>query len=335
MRNLADRPDPSQTDRGWHCHFMSNAERIGGQLGPLKDPATGQVITGKVYGTYESDTPGPQTQHALVQAMNEVLVGELAAGRIAVSTLEASLPHLYPKIIERCGAQIISLDLKLSLPPSSTAQAPLPPTPQEAMRNALEQQARDAVEPDNREVHAQLRVGGLRINANSKDGIDTEGLKSQLKDKAKSELIWWGAAAFIILLVFVGLIGLGIYIYKEATADPATRSSEVAQVNWDGKKPFSCGGSDNIRIVGAQAELTKGYAIKAGGHCKLELVDIKLKAPEGLYAGGSAQITVRGGSISSSKFAAKALGKGRIRFMGAQVKGKTKHLGPNAKIEGL
>ena len=310
----------------------------------MKDPASNQMVSAKVFGTfkYQGD-PGVERQlsQKLLRAINHVVCGKIIRNEIALTTLESSLPHLHQEIIAQCdasalGAQLGDLQLQVNIDLPQAAPQNFQ-SPQEAMEQALERRAEEELsEHQNREVRGRVRIGGVWVEGNSKDGINTEGIKSQLKDKVKSEIIWYGAAALIVLLVLGGLAGLGVYIWGQikSRGQPAVASGEVQAATWDGKSPFRCGGQQRVRLQNVTAKLSSGAAIKAGGACELELEGVNIEAPTGITAGGTAKVTVVGGRVKGSKLAAKAVGSGQIIFKGTEVVGKTKTLGPKAKIQG-
>ena len=232
---------------------MNNAQ-LGGTLGPFRDPASGQQVSGQLHGSFTFSAHGdpnalvPRLQQGLLAAANQVVADKLAANQLAIATIAHSLPHLSAEIIAHSGAQqlgahIAQLQLQANIqaPPAGhgygqgapghgygqgapPAAHQMPPTPMQSMQNAARQHAEDALNPENYEVRARINVGGLRINANSTDGIDTDGIAEQVADRAKSNLIWYGAGCVIVGLVFVGLAGLGWYIYAQAKAPAPTEA---------------------------------------------------------------------------------------------------------------
>ena len=209
---------------------------------------------------------------------------------------------------------------------------PLPPDPMQATKNAFAQAAKDRLDPSNYEVRAKVNIGGFKVSANSKDGIDTGALGDQLKDKAKSTVIWWAIGCVAILFVVALLGGIGIYAYMQYAGGSSATADRAA--SWDGKTPFVCGGNDKVKIEGVSAKLASGAAVTAGGNCEAELVNVSIDAPIGIAAMGNGKITVKGGSVTGSQYAAQAIGaNAQITFSGTAVNGKTNSLG-GSKITG-
>ena len=326
--------------------------QVGGSVGPFLDPASGQQVTGTANGSYAFEyagDPNAVLQHlqaGILRAATAVIQQKLAANQVALPTLSHSMPHFVPEIVAQSGAQQMGVQItQLTL--NVTAQSPamvappamgaMPPTPMQAMQNSFKQQAQERLDPNNYEVRAQVNVGGFKIKGSTDGGLDTEGLKNQVVDKAKSTIIWWAIGCVIIGLVILGLVGLAGYIFyvaRASTAGPATTSAGAETADWDGKSTFTCGAGDNKRIKGVTAKLASGTAIKAIGSCRLEIVDCTIEAPKGIDAMGTAIIVVKGGSVTSSELAANAMGTATITFEGTKVTGKTKTLGAGAKITG-
>ncbi len=330
--------------------------QLGGPLS-LTDPASGQPIQAIAQGRFTFQVAGDPNaymahlQGALLQAASRVIQQKLSANQVAIPTLAQSMPYFAQEIVAASGAaqmgvQISALELNV------TAQAPqqvqpyhgqLPPDPHTQMQNRMGQIAEERLDPRNYEVHAQVDIGGFRLKGNTKDGFDSAGLVNQAKDKAKTEIIWWGIGCFVVLLVVVGLAGLGWYVwakFKEGekkanwqSGSSAAEAEDAKDAKWDGKSPFSCGAGDNVKLKGVKADIKTGAAVVAGANCRLELVDVDITAPVGIQAGASAVVVVRGGSVNGKDAAAKALGNAKITFEGTKVTGKKEKLGA-ATIEG-
>jgi hypothetical protein len=71
------------------------------------------------------------------------------------------------------------------------------------------------------------------------------------------------------------------------------------------------------------------------GACQITLDNCNITAPDGVEALGNSQITVNGGSITSTGTAIKVVGNGKVSVNGATIKGKTQKVGANAIIEGV
>jgi hypothetical protein len=332
--------------------------QLGGSLGSFTDPATQQLVSPSAFGTvtfqYGGDPAavGDQLRVALMNAAKQVVSEKLAQNQVALQTLGISMPHFVPEIIARSGAaqwgvQITHLELqvKVDVPAPAAYGGPLPPDPQTQMENRMKEIAAERLDPRNYEYEAQVNIGGFKLKASTDGGLDSDGLANQVKEKAKSEVIWWGIGCTVIFLVVAGLGGLAYWIYLEAdksTASPSSKKGdkggggdedEAETVEWDGKEPFSCGGSKKIKIEGVKAKVNKGTAITAQANCELELEDVEIVADIGIQTGANAVVRVKGGSVEGKTAAAKALGNSQIIFDGTKVKGKKEKLG-GAKIEG-
>jgi hypothetical protein len=318
--------------------------RLGGRIGDFRDPSTGQLVGGNVFGDFTFQLMGPgdpnnAQQYAASQlmiAIKTVIAQKLASNQIAIPTISHSMPHLQGEIIaaagtQQAGIQIMSLNLQVQMDaPPQAAQPPMqmPPTPMQSMQNAFAQEARDRLDPSNYEVRAKINVGGFQLKASTDGGIDTDSLGEQAKDKVVSNLIWYGAGCFILLFVLGGVAAIVVYAFMGGGAVGSTKAG-----TWDGKTTFSCGGNDNVTIEGVTANIASGTAVNAGANCQLTLVNCNITAPTGINAGANAKVTVTGGSVTSSDTAAQALGNATITFSGTKVSGKKSALGA-AKING-
>jgi hypothetical protein len=322
--------------------------QFAGRIGPVQDPTSRQMVGGTVQGAVVYEMPGgsdpnavlPQLQAALLQALTTVINQKLAAGQVAIPTIAGSLPYFQNEIIAASGAhqhgvQITGLQLQVAMENPYAVQphaGPLPPNPMQAMQNAFTQEAKERLDPSNYEVKAKLNVGGIKIGMSSKDGVDTGAIGDQLKDKAKSTVIWWAIGCVAVLFVVALLGGIGIYAYMQVAGGSSATADRAA--SWDGKTPFVCGGNDKVKISGVSAKIASGAAVTAGGNCMAELVNVTIDAPIGVAAMGNGKITVKGGSVTGSQYAAQAIGSGAlISFDGTTVNGKTNILG-GAKIAG-
>jgi hypothetical protein len=286
-------------------------------------------------------------QQGLLSAINQVIVQKLAAGQIAVPTITHSLPALTGEIVQASGLaergiQIQNLQIQSQVePPAGAPQpytGPMPPDPMTSAANAYKQALADELDPRNREYALQVNVGGFKLNASTDEGFDADGLKDQIADKAKSTVIWWGIGCVILAIVGIGVLAIAWYVYTQVMATsrgeiPAT-SSSVTDSNWDGKTPLLCGAGQNLRISNVTANLSSGTAITASANCKLELVGVSITAPTALSVLGSADVTVKGGSLKGSDYAVKALGaNAKVKLEGTTVDGKKQALG-GASITG-
>ena len=325
-----------------------HAGQVGGNIGPFLDPASQQQVYGTLHGNFTFTYGGDpnvvmqQLQAGILRAVTVVLQQKLAANQVALPTMAMSMPSFVPEIIAQSGAQSLGVQItQLNVTPSvqsPTAVAaytgPLPPDPYQATANSFKQAAQEHLDPSNYEVEANVNVGGFKIKASTDGGVDTEGLKNQVVDKAKSTMIWYGIGCVVLLLVgalLLGIAGWAYWTYDQTASGEV--SSDVEDVTWDGKTPYSCMGAKNVRIKNVTADLTSGTAVKGIGSCHIELVNCTIKAPTAIEAMGKVKITVTGGSVTGTNFAAKAMGESEITFKGTTVSGKTNAM-PPAKIVG-
>jgi hypothetical protein len=321
--------------------------QLSGSIGPFRDPNSGQSLSGTAQGGFTVAGAGdpnamlPRAQGALLAAITQIIAQKLASNQLAIPTIAGSVPYFVNEIIAAASAQ--APDLQISgLQLTVDVQNPyavgpgmggaMPPDPMSAMQNAFAQRAQEKLDPRNYEYQAKINVGGFKIKASTDGGLDTDGLKNQVKDKVKTEIIWYGIGCVVVGLVIVLLIGIAWYAFRSVSGASAPTGAGTAAV-WDGKSRFSCGGNDNVKLEGVTAAIASGEAISASGNCKLELVDVNITAPVGIQALSNAKVTVRGGSITAKTAAAKALGNAQITFSGTQVTGKKEALGA-AKITG-
>lgn len=319
--------------------------QLSGQIGPFRDPTTGQGVPGSVWGTFTYQMTGPgdpnavqqQVQQYLLRAISGVIEQKLVANQIAIPTIAPSLPHLTNEILaaagtQQLGVQVTALNLQAQMQQPAAPQQPMvmPPTPMESMQNAFEQRAREKLDPSNYEVRAKINVGGFQVKASTDGGIDTDGLAKQAKDKVVSNVIWY-AGGCLLLIVVLGGVGAVVAYYALGGGDGSASAAKAAA--WDGKSTLNCGGSDKMTIKGVTANISAGTAVNAGANCQLELVNCNITAPTGINAGANAKVTVTGGSVTSTDTAAQALGNATITFSGTKVSGKKSALGA-AKING-
>lgn len=309
------------------------ALQIGGPIGSFPDRVQQRDVPVDVYGTVEymaAGPPNPQMEpHIQMQLMNAIknvvgqkmMTGQLTFRHLGTGDFVRVLPEIIAASgLEQQGIRIGNLTLQFGI----DGHRPQPPQQQQ-------QQSHEIVE-------ARIHVGGLNINASSDGGVDTQGLQNQLKDKAKSQVIWWGIGCGILFVVALGVAGLGLYIWHSAkvamdsTSSTSTSSRSAKAATWDGKSAFTCGGSDAVILTGVKANLSS-TAITTMGSCALTLVDCDITAPTAIDAGGSSSVTVTGGTLNGSAFAVKAGGSANVTLAGTKVTGKTRSLG-SAKITG-
>jgi hypothetical protein len=319
---------------------------VGGAVGPFVDPATGQPVPARFFGSVGFEYNGnpealvPLLKNRIQMAVSNVLAEKLASGQVALGTLQQSAPHFIAEIVAQSGVQAMGVrvthmqldGLELQAPVAAGLQPmAMPPAPMQAAASAFGQAAADSLAPGNREYEARIKVGGFNVNASTDGGLDTAGLKNQVVGKAKSAVIWYAAGCLVVLFVFLGIAGVAGYLWYTHNA-PSTASAGPAKASaWDGKSAFTCGGNDNYKLDGVTANLPEGTAIKAQANCKLELVNCNITAPIAIETAGNATVEVKGGSIQGMQFAARALGSSKINFKGTRLSGKTQSHG-GAKI---
>lgn len=320
--------------------------QIGGQLGAFPD-AMGQPVQLSAFGTLSFEYGGDpnaiqqQLNNAVLMAARDVIAEKLSSNQAALPTLGQSIPYYVQEIAARSGAQnmgvqITNLQLQVNVPQAAPPPQPMamPPTPMQSAASAFGQAAADHLDPRNYEYEAKIKVGGFNIKASTDGGLDTAGLKKQAVDKAKSTVIWWAAGCLIVFVVFVGLAGLGGYIYYTTVNATAPSTAPGKAAKWDGKTPFTCSGVDNVKLEGVTANLASGTAITASGNCKLELVNCNITAPIGIDASANSSVEVKGGSVNSTQFSAKGAANSKITFSGTKVTGKTQATA-SSKITGI
>ncbi len=316
--------------------------QFGGPIGPFQDNVQQRRVPVKVFGACEYRTSGPVADQAalenhvrvqVLQTINQVIGRKMASGELQFRNLhEGSLGSSLGEIMAAASAALApsgvqiggSLTMQFQIDNAPMAQ---PPQQQQQQPPMQQQQA------PQQHIDARIHVMGLNINASSDKGIDTAGLQNQLKDKAKSEIMWWGIGCGVLLVVGLGLAGLGFYIWHAATTDTVGSARSAAAAKWDGKSPFTCGGSDNVKIEGVTAKLSD-TAVTALGSCQLTLVNVNLDAPNAIEAGGNAVVTVQGGTINGTTLAIHAAANAQVHITGAKVTGKTQAQA-NGKITGL
>ncbi len=320
--------------------------QLGGRIGALRDPATGQTIDGRLSGTFTYTAPGDpnavvqQVQQRLLQTVQQVLQQKLTSYQVAVPTMSGSLPYYTQEIIGQCqladlGVTITDLQLQLQVdaPPAPAPYAgPMPADPMSAMKNAFAEQAKERLDPSNYEVRAKMNIGGFKVNASTDGGLDTDSLGEQAKEKVKSTVIWWGIGCVVILFVVALLGGIAIYAYTQIDG-PTSSTGGGKAGTWDGKSTFVCKGNDKVTLSGVTATIAAGSAITASANCQLTLTNVTIAAPVGIDASGNAKVTVSGGSISGTEAAVKAKGLAQVTFSGTTVSGDKNAEGA-AKITG-
>jgi hypothetical protein len=312
--------------------------QIAGPIGPFLDNVQQRQVPVVVMATCEYLSGGPpadpardhHVQQQLLAAIRDVVARQMGSGALSFRHLgTGDVAAVVPEILaasglERSGIRVGNLSMAFGI----DGRAPHPGPPPGARPHA--QQA-----PQMPEIEARIHIGGLKIKANSKGGIDTAGLQNQLVDKAKSQIIWWAIGAGILVVVLLGILGLGLYIWRSAvsTGSPSGSAAAAAAASWDGKTPFRCGANDKVAIANVKARVSGEPAITASGNCVLTLTNVDVTAPTAIEAAGNAVVTVQGGSLDGSAFAVHAAGGSKVTLTGTKVTGKAQAVG-GAKITG-
>ncbi len=335
---------------------------FGGEIGSFFDDAQ-QRRAVRAFGTFEYRASAPLEDYKeqwlkgeVLKALREVIGRKMESGQLTFKDLETGrwsrvIPEVMTSltVLQQHGIQVGgNLDVTISIlplpsqqqPPQPTQQPPIQmhqaPVHQAPVHQAPVQQAPMQPQQPQHVVEARFRVGGLNINASSDKGLDTAGLENQIKDKAKSNIIWWGVGCGVLFVVLLGVAGLGVYIWYTArtamSGASATSSKTASAATWDGKKPFTCSGNDSFSFSGVKANLSS-TAIKADGNCSLTLVGCDITAPTAIEALGNANVTITGGSLNGSSYAVKADSLAKVKMTGTKVTGKTEASGL-AKITG-
>ena len=303
-----------------------------GEVGPFLDNVQQRQVPVQVFATVDyraQQAPNPQldqhVQNQLLGAMRNVLGQMMASGQLQFKDLgTGTWIRVMPDIIAASGLQQQGIQIgNMQLHFGIDGRQP----------TTMQQQQQ---QPPQQQVEVRMNVGGFNINASSDGGLDRQGLQNQLKDKAKSQVMWWGIGCGILLIVGIGIAAFGLYIWKStkdamsSTSSTSTKTATAAK--WDGKTPFTCTGNDSFTLSGVKANLSS-TAITAGANCTLTLVNCDITAPTAIDASGNANITVTGGSLNGSAFAVKAGALAKVTMSGTTVTGKTSATGA-AKITG-
>jgi hypothetical protein len=311
--------------------------QFGGPIGPFLDNVQQRQVPVDVFGTFEYRANAPPQQDPaffeswvkgqLLMGIKQVVGPRMDSGQLSFRDLgTGNVAALIPEIIGASGLQQNGIQIG-NLTMTFRIDGHMP------QQQAPQQQQQQPQQPQGPNLHANIRVAGLNINASSQGGLDTKGLQNQLANKAKSEITWWAIGCGVLLLVGIGLLGLGLYIWRAAsTSMSSATSTSSAAAKWDGKSPFECGANDNVTINGVKANLS-ATAITAGGNCKLTLVNVNVTAPTAIEASGNAVVNVTGGSLNGSTFAVHAGGLAKVSMTGTTVTGKTQATAA-AKITG-
>jgi hypothetical protein len=155
---------------------------------------------------------GARVPSAIQQAVQEVLSGKLMRNELALPTLAPSLPYLTAEITQRANAllqgaaQISSLNLQATVPQQAIAPAAAAiaaaPTPMQSVGAAFQNAAANHV-ASHVPSAVKFEVGGFKVKV-GKNGVDGDGLASQVLDKAQDKLIGCAVVGGVVLLL--GLI---------------------------------------------------------------------------------------------------------------------------------
>jgi hypothetical protein len=305
--------------------------RFATPIGPFRDTVQQRDVPVMAFITceYMSQAPGDPAQIEndvrlrLSRAVNGAITPKMASGELQFRNLGEGTfnPSLLGEIVSASGLAQVGVQVgNLSMQFGIDGRDPTPPRQQQ--------------QPPQQQVAVHANIGGLNINATSGGGLDTQGLQNQLKDKAKSQILWYGIGCGILFLVVVGIGGMGLYIWHGVSTSGGLSGTAAAPAKWNGSSTFTCSGNDNVRIEGTSAKLAT-TAISATGNCKLTLVNVDITAPTGIEAGLNAVVTVQGGSITATTFAVHATGNAQVHVTGTKLSGKTLATPPNAKITGV
>lgn len=166
--------------------------------------------------------------------------------------------------------------------------------------------------------------------------------QQQVEQKAKQSTL--GCVIWIVVAL-VGAAGITaaagyflVALKREAAMNggagtPGSMAGGLAPA-WTGDGPFSCGGNDNVSIVGVTASLPGVTAIEAGGNCQVSLVNVNLTAGVPISASGNANVTVTGGSLTGTQSSISASGNAHVAVTGAAVSGAVSRSG-FAKVTGV
>lgn len=149
---------------------------------------------------------------------------------------------------------------------------------------------------------------------------------------------WYWIVRLGIAGIFV-LMSAGGWLWHVVTGKraPAALSAfdDDGNNDWDGTRPLSCGGNDEIQVNGVKATFTAGSAITASGNCRVRCTDCTLKAPTAVEADGNGHVTLVNGSAEGTEASLVARGNGEIKVQGnATIVGPTRH-SANGTISGV
>jgi hypothetical protein len=151
-----------------------------------------------------------------------------------------------------------------------------------------------------------------------------------------------GSSKLLPVLV-VGSIAIGIgsvvalNVYKGfkkyRTANPEKSGEKIPEHEkkdgWDGKTPFTCGGSQTVTIENVTADFHQSEAVPltAMGGCHLTLVNDVIRGGTVLFTGGSAVVDIQGGALTGSQYTISAGGSSKVTYKDTKLDGATQHSG--------
>jgi site-specific recombinase len=188
----------------------------------LRDPASQQTVSVRVFGTIthggHGDDASRQIAAAVTSAATTVLSRALASQQVALPTLEMSFAHFTPQIVEAANAELSAAGLQIT---DAQLQCSAPPAPDMAAASAAIDAAPGPLESAASNVagnvaasvptHARVDVGGLRVGVGA-DGVNTNGLAGQVKDKIQGQVLHYAIIAGVF--VFVSFICCGSVLFK-------------------------------------------------------------------------------------------------------------------------
>jgi hypothetical protein len=293
--------------------------QLGGPIGPFFDNVQQRGVPVSVSGSCDFTTSFAITDAArldndlrnqMLAAIRTVIGQKMATGQLQFRNLgEGTLGDTIQEIIAASGVtpmgiQVTNLSLRF------------------AIDNG----------PPQHEVRAHVNVGGFRIDASSKSGVNAGSLANQAINKAKSAIIWYVAGAIIVAAVSAIAWWYVKHTVKKAI-DQSAATSSGADIKWDGTATLQCLGDQDLKFTGVTAKLTT-TAVNAAGSCHVTLVNCDITAPITIEAGGNASVTLQGGSLNASGIAIEAMGNSQISVSGTKITGKT-HASSGAKITGI
>ncbi|MFK7984945.1 MAG: hypothetical protein AB8I08_02865 [Sandaracinaceae bacterium] len=189
----------------------------------LPDPVTGQPVQTHFYGTVQqlggqADPHAPNRVHqALSRGVAEVLVGALRAHQVAMPTLNQSMAHFTPAIVQQAnaqlggaGIQLTSVTLHASVPESATAPAAAAiaaaPSPMESVASSFAANVAPSAPSQ-----VNVNVGGFKVGVGA-EGVNGDSLADQAADKVKGQILHYAILGGVLL--FVCFICCGSVAFK-------------------------------------------------------------------------------------------------------------------------